>query len=80
MDLFVEPAPLAGRPPAVPDGIRLYVIGDVHGRLDLLRDIERQIEADVGSGRDGLGRRLLGASGDPARGAINPWEGRYEPK
>ncbi|MEL4377045.1 metallophosphoesterase [Brucella cytisi] len=30
-----------------PDGIRLYAIGDVHGRLDLLRDMHRLIRADL---------------------------------
>lgn len=28
---------------AVPRGTRIYAIGDVHGRLDLLRDLHRQI-------------------------------------
>lgn len=42
-------APLAGRLPAVPPGMRLYAIGDVHGRLDLLREMERQIEQDAAS-------------------------------
>jgi len=49
MDMFAGPVPLAGRLPAVPNGIRLYVIGDVHGRLDLLQEIERRIEADARS-------------------------------
>lgn len=40
-------APPAGRRPTVPPGMRLYVIGDVHGRLDLLHEIERQIEQDA---------------------------------
>lgn len=40
-------APLAGRIPTVPPGVRLYAIGDVHGRLDLLHQIERQIERDT---------------------------------
>jgi len=30
-----------------PDGKRAYAIGDVHGRLDLLKDLILQIEADV---------------------------------
>ena len=42
-------SPLAGRRPAVPPGVRIYAIGDVHGRLDLLREIERQIERDAAS-------------------------------
>ena len=33
--------------PAIPAGKRLYVIGDIHGRLDLLRLLERQIEQDL---------------------------------
>lgn len=32
--------------PAVPDGRRIYAIGDVHGRLDLLRELAVAIEAD----------------------------------
>jgi len=35
------------RPPAeVPQGQRVYAVGDVHGRLDLLRDLLREIELD----------------------------------
>ncbi len=30
-----------------PDGIRLYAIGDVHGRLDLLQDMHGLIRADL---------------------------------
>lgn len=33
--------------PSVPAGTRLYVIGDIHGRLDLLNDLERQIKGDL---------------------------------
>jgi serine/threonine protein phosphatase 1 len=36
-----------GRPPALPRGARVYVVGDVHGRLDLLLAVERLISADV---------------------------------
>jgi serine/threonine protein phosphatase 1 len=32
------------KPPAVPPGQRVYSIGDIHGRLDLLRDLLDQIE------------------------------------
>lgn len=38
---------LSGRVPALPDGIRVYAIGDVHGRLDLLDQLLRQISADI---------------------------------
>ncbi|WP_353204003.1 metallophosphoesterase [Sphingomonas sp.] len=37
-----KPAP----PPSGPPGARVYAIGDVHGRLDLLRDLLEQIDAD----------------------------------
>ena len=33
-------------PPSGPPGARAYAIGDVHGRLDLLRDLLEQIDAD----------------------------------
>ncbi len=33
--------------PAIPAGIRLYVIGDIHGRLDLLNDLEQKIRRDL---------------------------------
>ncbi len=36
-----------GRPPRLPDGCRVYAIGDVHGRSDLLRRIETLILEDL---------------------------------
>jgi serine/threonine protein phosphatase 1 len=36
----------AAAPPSVPQGYRVYAIGDVHGRLDLLDNALAQIEAD----------------------------------
>lgn len=36
----------AWRPAALPDGQRVYAIGDVHGRLDLLEPLLDQIRAD----------------------------------
>jgi serine/threonine protein phosphatase 1 len=37
-------------PPArVPEGIRIYAIGDIHGRLDLLDEVLARIDADVGT-------------------------------
>lgn len=38
---------LAGRPPVVPAGTRLYAVGDVHGRVDLLEQIEEAILDDL---------------------------------
>ncbi|MCT8267401.1 serine/threonine protein phosphatase [Afifella sp. JA880] len=32
---------------AVPDGCRVYAIGDIHGRFDLLLDLQEQIKADL---------------------------------
>ncbi|MFO1074312.1 MAG: metallophosphoesterase family protein [Geminicoccaceae bacterium] len=41
-----------GRPPALPRGLRVYAIGDIHGRIDLLLALEQMIAADIAqSGR-----------------------------
>lgn len=34
------------RYPPAPDGYTLYVVGDIHGRLDLLLDVQRRIDED----------------------------------
>lgn len=34
---------------SVPDDLRLYAVGDIHGRLDLLVEIEERIAADAAS-------------------------------
>ena len=39
-------APLKGNRRTVPVGRRAYAVGDVHGRLDLLDDLLRRVEAD----------------------------------
>jgi len=36
-----------GRPPSLPAGIRIYAIGDIHGRLDLLDELLRKMDADL---------------------------------
>lgn len=36
----------ASRSPATPEGVRIYAVGDIHGRLDLLDDLLAQIDAD----------------------------------
>ena len=41
------------RLPAVPDGTRYYVIGDIHGRLDLFDAMIAEIEADDVARADG---------------------------
>lgn len=39
-----------GEAPAIPPGRRLYAIGDIHGRFDLLQTMTRKIEADLARG------------------------------
>lgn len=39
----------AGGEPSVPAGYRVYAIGDIHGRLDLLDDTLSRVEADIDS-------------------------------
>jgi len=36
-----------GAQPAIPDGTRLYCIGDIHGRADLLDQLHAMIQADA---------------------------------
>jgi serine/threonine protein phosphatase 1 len=36
-----------GRHPSIPDGVRIYAVGDVHGRLDLLDKLLLRIDADI---------------------------------
>ncbi|PKU24469.1 metallophosphoesterase [Telmatospirillum siberiense] len=50
------------RPPEVPAGRRLYVIGDIHGRADLLMTLRRQIREDA-EGR-GAARNVVIHIGD----------------
>jgi serine/threonine protein phosphatase 1 len=33
--------------PRVADGTRVYAVGDIHGRVDLLREIDRRIQGDA---------------------------------
>jgi serine/threonine protein phosphatase 1 len=40
------------RLPAVPDGMRIYAVGDIHGRADLLVDIFARIDADLARHRE----------------------------
>ena len=40
-----------GRPPRVPDGVRVYAIGDIHGRHDLLTHIELAVAEDLARSR-----------------------------
>ncbi len=36
-----------GAPPALPEGVRVYAVGDIHGRYDLLLEIYERIQADL---------------------------------
>ena len=36
----------------VPDGSRVYVIGDIHGRIDLLKSVDRLIREDMAKASD----------------------------
>ena len=38
---------LRGRRPSLPAGVRIYAIGDIHGRLDLLDELLTRIETDI---------------------------------
>ena len=40
-----------GRPPRLPDGVRIYAVGDIHGRHDLLRRIELAVAEDLARSR-----------------------------
>ena len=44
-DFFSPPPP--PKLPAVPDGVRYYAIGDIHGRLDLYEALIATIEAEI---------------------------------
>ena len=35
--------------PRVPEGVRIYAIGDIHGRADLLEQMLNRIDADLAS-------------------------------
>jgi serine/threonine protein phosphatase 1 len=50
-------------PPALPDGQLLYAVGDIHGRLDLMRSLLRLIEEDARA-RPRATRRTLVFLGD----------------
>jgi len=47
----VERPRVDGRPARVPAGVRVYAIGDVHGRLDLYRELEERILEDLARDR-----------------------------
>lgn len=51
----------AGAPesPAVPDGHRVYAVGDIHGRADLLRRLQSQIAEDAASAPENIEKTIV---------------------
>ena len=43
---FLRPERISTRTPSVPDGERVYAVGDIHGRLDLFEALRDAIDAD----------------------------------
>jgi serine/threonine protein phosphatase 1 len=50
--------------PRVPDGMLVYAVGDIHGRLDLLREIVARIEEDYRERSEGAGAPTVIFLGD----------------
>lgn len=44
---FATAAAAAAIPRWIPDGTRVYCVGDIHGRDDLLREMAKHVEADL---------------------------------
>ena len=38
---------LRKKKPRIPDGVRVYAVGDIHGRVDLLDQLLTRIDADL---------------------------------
>jgi serine/threonine protein phosphatase 1 len=43
----IERLEVQGRRPSLPAGLRIYAVGDIHGRLDLLGELLSRIDADL---------------------------------
>jgi len=50
---------IAAAPPRVPDGRRFYVVGDIHGRLDLLEGLLNRIAQDESQRGDTMGELVF---------------------
>src|SRR5262245_2224596 len=76
MDVFLKrfgksPIPAASER-WVPDGMRVYCVGDVHGRDDLLRQMAERVEADMKSASfDNAETVFLGDYVDRGHGSIH---------
>jgi|TARA_B100000315_G_scaffold201788_1_gene194300 serine/threonine protein phosphatase 1 len=53
-----DPSALRGAAPCVPDDVRLYAIGDIHGRLDLLTELLDRIYRDR-AGHDASHHKII---------------------
>src|ERR1700691_3155570 len=47
MVIFQSPRLRKKQRPRVPDGVRIYAIGDIHGRADLLDQVLKRIDMDL---------------------------------
>ncbi|MCZ6862974.1 MAG: metallophosphoesterase family protein [Alphaproteobacteria bacterium] len=47
------------RMPAIPAGHRVYAIGDIHGRADLLAQLHRQIQGDAANAPEGFKKTII---------------------
>lgn len=43
----IEVLEVRGRRPSLPTGLRIYAVGDIHGRLDLLDEVLSHVKADL---------------------------------
>jgi serine/threonine protein phosphatase 1 len=59
-----KPAPAAPTPRSLPDGLRVYAVGDIHGRIDCLEEVLGLLAADL-------------AAAPPAGGALIVFLGDY---
>ncbi len=46
-------------PARVPDGMRVYTIGDIHGRADLVQNLHRMIQADASTTPSGTTKTAI---------------------
>ncbi len=51
---------MSASPPVLPKGLRLYVIGDIHGRLDLLKQLMEQVDKEPRKGKTKIRKVFLG--------------------
>ena len=59
MIAFKSPTSRKNRPPRIPAGVRIYAVGDIHGRADLLDDVLERIDADLTKNPISLGIQVF---------------------